>query len=75
MELYHHSSEQLLWRFKTQLSYCQIWQHTRTHIIAQAYPIENYEKTHARVNRNKKYLVNTLGGVHDNKTNRTYLLI
>jgi hypothetical protein len=44
-------------------------------MIAEAYSIVNYEKNHSRINRNTKYLVNTLGGFHDNKSNKTYLLI
>jgi hypothetical protein len=44
-------------------------------MIAEAYPIDNYERSHARINRNQKHLVHTLGAVHDNRSNRTFLLI
>jgi hypothetical protein len=74
-QVYHEKREQSSWIFKAKLSHCEIWEHSLMHTIAEAYPIENYEETHARINRNKSHLVNSFGAIVDNHNNKTLLLI
>lgn len=44
-------------------------------LIAEAYLVENYERTHARINRNKPHLVNALGTVYDERRHQNYILV
>lgn len=72
---FHQINDHPAWVFKTRLPHCQIWEHMITHAIAEAYPVDNYEKTHARIHRNKSHLVHTLGAVVDHRSQKTFLLI
>jgi hypothetical protein len=72
---FHEIREHSSWVFKAKLSYCEIWEHSMTHTIAEAYPVDNYEKTHARFNRNTPHLVNSFGAIVDYLNNKTLLLI
>jgi hypothetical protein len=45
------------------------------HTIAEAYPIDNYEETYGRINRNKSHLVNSFGAIANHLNKKTMLLI
>lgn len=44
-------------------------------MTAEAYPVSNYHRSHARINRNKPHVVNSFGCCFDSKTEQCYLLI
>lgn len=41
----------------------------------EAYRIDNYKDTHARINRNKPHIVNVFGGVQDQTNGNWFLLV
>ena len=75
MEHQHLAVDAPTWKFKTRLHHCEIWEHNIHRTVVEAYPLEKYEPAHAKINRNKTHIVNSLGIVVDNRNNRPYLLI
>jgi hypothetical protein len=75
----HNSSNQGTakpsWTFKAKLPHCEIWEETLTHIIAEVYCLNSFERPHSALYRNKPHLVNTIGVMTNPRTQQTYLLI
>lgn len=63
------------WRIKAKLPHCELWQNSMNRMTAEAYPVHNYHRSHARINRNKPHVVNSYGCCYDSKTDQSYLLI